>query len=177
MKLAKSQKGFTLIELITAVSIFVIVMTVSMGSIVNIFDANRQSRSLRTVTSNLNLATESMSKEMRYGKIYHCGSGTVTEAQNCPEGSSTFSFLSSSRVQTTYRLNGSVIEKQEDGGEFAPITAPEAIIDSITFYTVGAGAGDNLQPKVLIKISAHAGTKNPSSFDLETLVSQRSLDI
>src|SRR3989338_687085 len=99
------KKGFTLIELMTALSIFIIVMTISMGSIIGIFDANRKSRSLKTVLNNLNLAVESMSREMRFGKNYHCGSGTVTDPQDCPAGDTLISFLSSNNIQTTYRFN------------------------------------------------------------------------
>lgn len=172
------KKGFTLIELMTAISIFIIVMTISMGSILSVFDANRKSRSLKTVLSNLNLAVESMSKEMRFGKNYHCGSGTVTTPQNCPEGDTLMSFLSSDGVQLTYRLNGTAIEKQINSEGYMAVTAPEIIIDGFTFYTLGAGTGNLLQPKVIIIIKSHAGTgKGRSDFTLQTLVSQRVLDI
>jgi prepilin-type N-terminal cleavage/methylation domain-containing protein len=171
-------RGFTLIELMTAVSIFVIIMTISMGSITGVFEANRKSRSLKTVLNNLNLAVESMSKEMRYGKNYHCGSGTVTLPQNCPSGGTLMSFLSSEGVQITYRLSGQAIEKQVGSGSFVVVTAPEISIDDLTFYTLGAGTGNLLQPKVIIKIKSHAGTdKGRSDLTLQTLVSQRTLDI
>lgn len=173
------KRGFTLIELMVAISIFIIVMTISMGSILNVFDANRKSRSLKTVLNNLNLAVESMSKEMRFGKNYHCGSaGTVTAPQNCASGDIFMSFLSSDSVQITYRFNNQSIEKQVGSGNFIAVTAPEIIIDDLTFYTLGAGTTDTLHPKVLIKIKSHSGVnKGLSNFVLETLVSQRTLDI
>ncbi len=171
------KKGFTLIELMTAISIFVIVMLISMGSIIGVFDANRKSKSLKTVLNNLNLAVESMSKEMRFGKNYHCGSGDVTVPQNCPGGGILMSFLSSDDVQITYRLSGEAIEKQVANGEYIAVTAPEIVIDNLTFYTLGAGTGDLFQPKVVIMIQSHAGTgKGRSDFTLQTLVSQRVLD-
>lgn len=161
-----------------ALSIFIIVMTISMGSIVSIFDADRKSRSLKTVLNNLNLVVESMSREMRYGRNYHCGSGTITLPQNCPGGGTLMSFRSSEGVQITYRLNNQTIEKQLDNGTFIAVTAPEIIIDDLTFYTLGAGNTDTLQPKVVIKIKSHAGIgKSRSDFVLETMVSQRILDI
>ena len=172
------KRGFTLIELMTAVSIFVIIMTISMSSILSVFDANRKSRSLKTVLNNLNLAVESMSREMRFGKNYHCGSGTITEPQNCPSGDTLTSFLSSDGIQITYRLNGAAIEKQIDGGEYVTVTAPEIVIDDLVFYVLGAGTSNTLQPKIIIKIKSHAGIgKGQSDFTLQTLVSQRVLDI
>lgn len=175
-----NNRGFTLIELITALSIFTIIMTISLGSIIGVFDANRKSRSLKAVMNNLNLALESMSKEMRYGKNYHCGSsGDPATPQNCPAGDNNFiSFLSSDGVQISYRFNDATIEKQVGNGPYIRVIAPEVVIDSWTFYTLGAGTTNLLQPKVIIKIQGHSGTiKGRSDFTLQTLVSQRELDI
>ncbi len=178
-KATKGKEGFTLIELMTALSLFTIVMAVSLGSILGVFDANRRSRSLKTVMNNLNLSVESMAKEMRYGKNYHCGSGgAITSPQNCPSGDNFISFLSSENEQITYRLNGTAIEKQVASGEYIAVTAPEAAIDGLNFYTLGAGTSDTLQPKVIIKVTGHAGTnKGRSDFTIETMVSQRALDL
>lgn len=170
--------GFTLVELLIAIAIFTIIMTLSMGSIVGIFDSNRKVRTLKTVMNNLNLAVESMSKEMRFGKRYHCGAGDVTQVANCGTGGNLMSFLATDGTQITYRLSGSSIEKQVGNGGYAAVTAPEVVIDDLAFYTLGAGTGDSLQPKVIIKIKSHAGSgKERTDFTLETMVSQRALDI
>ena len=88
------------------------------------------------------------------------------------------SFLSSDNIQITYRLNNQTIEKKLDNGDYIAVTAPEIVIDNLTFYTVGAGASNTLQPKVIIKIQSHAGLgADRSDFTLQTLVSQRVLDI
>lgn len=179
MRMATSREhGFTLIELMTALSIFMIVMTVSMGSILGIFDANRKSHTLKAAVTSLNLALEGMSREMRYGKDYHCGeTGTITEPQNCAEGGTYMSFLDSDGVQVIYRLNGTLLERKEGVSVFLPVTSPEVEIDSFTFYTIGAGTDNLLQPKVVIVVKAHAGTKQRTDFILQTLVSQRVLDL
>jgi len=167
-------KGFTLIELMTAVSIFIVIMTVSMGSILSIFDANRKSRSLKTVMNNLNLALESMSREMRYGRSYNCGSDGDP---NCSSGGTLMSFTSSDGASISYRFSNNSIEKRTGTGSYVMVTAPEIVIDDMTFYTIGALTTDTLQPKVLIKIKSHAGSGvGRSDFTLQTLVSQRRLD-
>jgi prepilin-type N-terminal cleavage/methylation domain-containing protein len=171
-----SKRGFTLIELIVSITIFTLIMTVSIGSILGIFDSNRKSRSLKAVMTNLNLVVESMSREMRFGRNYHCGAGTITIPQNCASGGTFMSFLSTEGVQVTYRLSGTALEREVAGGGFQAVTAPEVVIDDLDFYTLGAGA-DGLQPKVIIKIKSHAGTgKSRSDFTLQTLVTQRPLD-
>lgn len=180
--LACRQAGFTILELITALSVFMVVMTISMGSILGVFDANRRARAESAIMNNLNLAVESMGREMRFGKNYHCGStGDLTQPQNCPSGGDYVSFLSSDRVQISYRYNQSQnsIEKcYGNGCTFVAVTAPEVIIESLTFYVLGAGTGDVLQPRVLIKVRGYSGDKPnvQSRFTLQTTVSQRVLD-
>jgi type II secretory pathway pseudopilin PulG len=177
----KKTQGFTLIELIVSMSLFMLVMTMSMGSIIGVFDVNRKSQAMKTVMSNLNLAIESMAREMRFGDNYHCGSsGTITAPQNCPNGGDFVSFLSSDDEQIIYRLEGGVIEKSSDGGgSYAALTGSEVDIEDLSFYVLGAGAqSPSLQPKVLIKVSGVAGPneKSRTEFTLQTLVSQRVLD-
>ena len=88
------------------------------------------------------------------------------------------SFLSSDGVQITYRLSGQTIEKKIGSDVYIAVTAPEIVIDDLVFYTLGAGAGDSLQPKVLVKIKSRAGTGgSQSDLTLQTLVSQRVLDL
>jgi prepilin-type N-terminal cleavage/methylation domain-containing protein len=178
-KFFKNQKGFTLIELMTAVSIFAIVMTISLGSIVGVFDANRKSRAMKSVMSNLNLAVESMSKEMRFGKNYHCGTtGQETSPQNCSSGATYLSFLDNGGEQVVYRLNNQAIEKNIQNRGFIAITAPEVVVDNLVFYTLGAGTGNTLQPRILMIVKAHSGTgPERSDLVLQTLVSQRAIDI
>jgi prepilin-type N-terminal cleavage/methylation domain-containing protein len=175
------KKGFTLIEMMTAVSVFLVVMTISMGAILGIFDANRKAESEKTVMDNLNFAVETMSREIRFGTNYHCGtSGNLTSPQNCLSGDTFMSFLSSDGEQIVYRLNGTTMEKSVDGGNnYVAVTAPEINISSLQFFVVGANPPpDTLQPKVLIKISGSAGAKanTTTSFTIETMASQRLID-
>lgn len=171
------KKGFTLVEIMTAISLFIIVMTISMGSIISVFDADRKSKSVRAVLGNLNLAVETMAREMRFGKNYHCGEGTITTPQNCPSGDDIMGFLSSDDLQIVYRQNGSVIEKSTDNEPYVAVTAPEVTVESLTFYVLGAGTANQLQPKVLISVKGTAGVdEGKTDFAIQTLVSQRVLD-
>jgi prepilin-type N-terminal cleavage/methylation domain-containing protein len=172
-----NQKGFTLIEMLTALSIFAVIMTISMGSILGIFEANRKSRSLKTVMTNLNIAMESMSKEIRFGSIYHCGPGGLTP-QNCTGGSTVFTFQPNSGEFVTYRLNNQAIERSDESGEIIAVTAPEVVIYDLGFYVLGAGTDNTLQPKVIIRIQGYTGEgTDRTKFSLQTMVSQRELDI
>ncbi|MBX4198987.1 prepilin-type N-terminal cleavage/methylation domain-containing protein [Candidatus Parcubacteria bacterium] len=180
-------KGFTLIEIMTSVAVFAVVMVISMGSILSVLQANRKSESLKTVMDNLNLSVESMSREMRFGMNYNGGLvGDIYSPHNCSDGCDTVAFLANDRrTEIVYRsLSGSgKIEKSTDAGTtYVPVTAPEITIEDLKFYVLGAlpSAQEStpLQPKILIKIKGSAGTKasEKTNFTVETLVSQRVLD-
>lgn len=187
------KKGFTLIEIMTAVSIFAVITTISMGSILAVFDVNRKSESIKTVMDNLNLAIESMAREMRFGTNYICSPllpmlDTISSPEPCPAGGNAVAFLATDGLtKIVYRQTGGAgvgIEKSKDGGQsFVPVTAPEITIQDLKFFVIGAWPsvleGSPLQPKVLIRIRGVAGSKagTKTDFTIQTLVSQRKLDI
>lgn len=177
------KKGFTLIELMTAVSVFLIVMTISMGAILGIFNANDKVGTLKITMDNLNLAVETMSREIRFGTRYNCGLVDPIETPtNCVTGSEAgLSFRANDGRRISYRRGDSNnIVKSIDGGPEISVTAPEVNIQNLTFYVSGASAPpvDTLQPRVIIIIKGEAGTKasSQSGFTLQTEVSQRLLD-
>jgi len=186
---ARSEWGFTIIELTVALGLFTVVMLISVGALLSIVDANRKVRALGSVMDNLSFAIENMSRSIRVGDTYHCGtSGSIVSPRNCSNGDSFFAFEATdgdpgnSGDQIVFRLNGNQIEKSTDSGStYLSITAPEIVIDSGTglqFYVVGTSSGDNRQPRVIMVIRGQAGvkTKEISRFEIQTTISQRSVD-
>ncbi len=169
-------KGFTLIEMIVAISIFTIVVFVGIGALLSIADANRKSNSLRTVMDNLNFAMESMSRSIRTGDNYSCnGIG------NCPSGKNNFTFVDQKGKTVKYsfvEVNGiGMINVTKNSGQSLRITSPGVDIDNLSFFVTGVGAG-NGQPRVVISIIGIAGIKEKlkSKFSIQTTVSQRAVD-
>jgi prepilin-type N-terminal cleavage/methylation domain-containing protein len=170
------KKGFTLIEIMVALSVFVLVMTISMGSILGVFSANAKSQSIKVAMDNLNSALETMSREMRFGTEYQCGSGAIT----CPGGESSVSFKNQTGQQITYSLggtNGKTLMKAIDGGSAIAVTSKEISLSTLAFYVLGASDGSQ-QPRVFIRLKGLAGfdPNTQTSFALQTLVSQRVLN-
>ena len=64
--------GFTLIEIIVSVSIFTVVMLITMGALLSLNDSSRKAQALRTVIDNLNFTIEDMNRKIRTGDVYHC---------------------------------------------------------------------------------------------------------
>ncbi|MEX0652402.1 MAG: type II secretion system protein [Candidatus Paceibacterota bacterium] len=187
----QQKKGFTLIEIMVAVSLFAVVMTISVGSLLSLIDANRKAQALNSVINNLNFALENMSRNIRVGNTFHCTDTTTVPAnidipQDCANGGVLFAFesnsgdISDSTDQVVYRFINSRIEKSINGGAtFIPITASEVTINDMRFYTVGSARGDALQPRVVMTITGTAGVnaKASTDFSLQTTISQRVLDL
>lgn len=186
-----SEKGFTLIEIMVASTLFVTVMLIISGSIVSVFSANQKSKTLRSVMDNLNLTMESMTRTIRFGRNYNCGSVLpLTTPNNCPSGSNTFSITKIDGSTVTYSLSSGRIVRREAGVDYF-LTSPDVSITSLLFKVEGAGpyisgvgvtcASDITgnyckQPKVIISVVGNVGSKSASSFSLQTTISQRSFD-
>jgi prepilin-type N-terminal cleavage/methylation domain-containing protein len=191
--------GFTLIEMMVAVFVFSIVMTLATGAIFNVVAANKSSQAIKSVMDNLNSALDSMSRDIRYGTIYNCGNTSVdfSEPASCTEGASNdniFAFVakptadnpagdhviyeflenqSSDHSGSIYKCIGSTLP-----GNCDLMTAPEVHIQNLHFYVQGASELVSQQPQVLISISGYAmAGSNESYFNIETMIDQRKLDM
>ena len=183
LKIEKFGRGFTIIELIVSIGLFITAVFMGLGMLVTLFDANSKSQTMFSAISKLNYAVDSMTRDIRFGTNYHCGTGTPYASPNsCTDGGTFLAVNSSSGATVIYRLNSGRIEKSSDGGaNYKPATGSNVVIDYARFYVLGAepGGAPPAQPRIVIIIKGHSGTK-PSvqtNFDIETTVSQRSLDL
>jgi len=197
-----NQKGFTLVEMLVAVALFGIVMLVAVGTLLSLVTASHKAQALQSVINNLNITIDSMSRNIRQGTNYHCGSsGDPRTTLDCPPpGADAFSFLPYSNgavppPTTMYCFvggsGGGYIARLTDGSSscdqtdltFARLTAPEVSITSMTFYVFGSttgGGGDMNQPEVVMVIKGTArvgGTNIATTFHIQTTDVQRVLDI
>ena len=182
----KFTTGFTLVELMVAVSVFVMVMVISMGSILSIFDANKKSQTLRTVMDNLNFSLEAMTRTIRFGTNYHCdvtvGDISTPAPRDCPTGASSIIVKAADGSRVVYKLNNGRVIRSINGGADYFVTSSDVTISDLKFRVVGSTSysvgGDLYQPQVIITISGNAGVKatTRSSFNMQTTVSQRMFD-
>lgn len=184
MSIQKEKKrGFTLIEIMVALTIFTLIMTMSLGSILSVFDANQKSKSLRSVMDNLNFSLESMTRTIRFGNSYHCDSSIapISSPRDCAGGSSAMTLMSAEGIETTYLLSNNKIYRSFDGGATREaITSNDIVITKLDFRVFGSTIYPNTnQPQVIIVVEGYVGSKltTRSSFSLQTTVSQRKIDI
>jgi type II secretion system protein J len=194
----KPYRGFTLIEMMVAVSIFAIVMMVGVGALLSLVQINKRAQAVNSVMNNLNSALESMSRSIRVGTNYYCATSAtppsptvLATTQDCPGTTGNpagilLAFESPSgdpanvNDQVVYRLNGNQLERSLSSGangSWVALTAPEVTITSFNFYVIGAPRGDFLQPRVLMRIIGTANVPGGStSFSIQASVVQRLLD-
>jgi len=185
-KLSRLNFGFTLIEIMVSVSVFAVIMVISSGSIISVFDANRKSQTLRTVMDNVSLTMESMVRNIRFGTNYHCDItvGTRTQPLDCfdANGRDSIEIRSSDGKQIAYSLSSGRIVRTIDGSSPYYLTSSDMTITDLTFWVYGSlpyANGTNVsQPMMIIVIRGFAGSKasSRSEFTLQTEVSQRTFD-
>ncbi len=176
----KQKKGFTLVEMLVAISLFVIVVFISIGAIMSIFSANGKARASKSVVDNLNYTVENMVRNIRFGGLYHCGSsGNLSTPANCSNGDTSLALRLNGNT-IVYRRSGARIEYSSNGGSsYVALTPPEVVITNMLFYVLGASNSDQLQPYVVIVIKGYVGNRPTTQtvFSLQTFVSQRELDL
>lgn len=167
--------GYTLIELIIAIGLFALVMTLASGAYLFMISINRQVQGTATGIDNLSFALEDMTRSIRTGGTYSCnGSG------NCSGGGNSFSFTDSNGVMITYDLAGSTLRKTK-GGVSSTLTDPKVVISSLLFYADGTARapGDYEQAHVTIVVSGTvaAGPGKTVPFTVETAATMRGSDL
>ncbi len=196
MKTAKP--GFTLIELMVAVSIFAIVMMIGVGALLTMVAVNKRAQGINSVMNNLNAAVEQMSRAIRVGSTYYCGdsasppgASTLAAPRDCaaagglllalaaPNGNST-----DVTDQVVYRLNGTQLERNTRSGAngyWVALTSPEVHITDFKFYVTGSTpltGGNSQQPRVLMIIHGTAELQGgPTDFVVQSSVTQRLIDL
>ena len=161
-----AESGLTLIELIVAIGIFGLVVTMAVSIFVIALVSQRRIISLRNIEDNGRFALESMTREIRTGKNF---GGSVNS----------LSFTNAKSESVVYRLNNQTIEKSSDGGaNYSAVTGSEVTVDYLNFYLLGQAPGDGLEPRVIITIgiTSQVGSQ-VSNTKIQNTVSERFLQL
>jgi type II secretory pathway pseudopilin PulG len=197
MKFLKRKKGgYTIIETMIAISLFIIIVMMGMGALLNANLLHKKSQNLRSIIDNLSFVLEDMSRNLRTGYNYHCISPKSSDFSNLgapqngdPCGGIAFEYQNGNvgnlNDQWVYFISnnksgGLGIFKSIDGGSNPVQLTPDEIdIDPASFFSVfGAEADDGGQPFASVKLSGKIIYNNiETPFSLRTSVSQRALDI
>jgi prepilin-type N-terminal cleavage/methylation domain-containing protein len=161
-------QGFTLIEVLVAVSLFVTIVTLAMGALFQAQSVNAHLQANQTILDGMSLSFETMTRDIRYGTIFYCDTtvpdpAVVLKRKSCPFDLSVFSsgpgtaiffkpvdavdpndrvgyYATSSKIYRWSYTNGTLETP-------VAITSDDITIDILQFYVTGAsvsqGAVDN----------------------------------
>ncbi len=197
----KTSKGFTLIELMVSMSIFGIVSTISVGTLLVMIDANRKAQSVSSAMSSLSFVLDNITRNVRTGYDYYCStvSGTlgrndsllgVGHTKDCANGNSLIFTDSRSGARMAFRQNGTVLERRivdsrsgNAGKSWLQVTPDNVVINTFDVTVAHAEEtfednGDTEQPQVTLVVAGvvNAGQKTETDFNLQANVTQRVLD-
>lgn len=195
------KRGFTLVEAIVAVGLFSIVMMVSLAVILSLIDNNKKTQAINSVVNNLNFAIDSMVRDIKTGKEYHCGTQPIVFSRGSDSGCGGITNPDSIRLISTinntekYVMYEYIPESGSDPGKIqktacqdlictspgpttVDVTSQEINIKSMKFL-VNPGVRGVSQPSVFLIIQGTSATSltDASNFTIQTLISQRDLNI
>ena len=201
LNLKESKKsGFTLIEMMVAISIFSIVALIATSALITASRVNQRAQALKIATDNLQFALSSMAFKLRQGGNYRCITGDVSSLNPAMEPSaakdcrvicgsgggkaivfSTPKWGESKKVAYRWNEVSKGLEywtEKEDGSNtgFLPITTANLEINNLRFYVDHAvdDLGSPGSPRVFLTMVGTAkSAHDQAQFQLQTLISER----
>ena len=191
--------GFTLIEMLVALSLFTIVVTIAVGAFLSLIGASKGVQSEQSVMTTLTFVLDSMTREIRTGNNYYCddyntlrtSTLSTSTIRDCSSGDNGLSFVEagssitsgSSNKRIAYYFDTSTatntIMRKVGNGTPQSIVAGGITVTKAEFFVTGTtrlGTGtDTNQPTVTIILEARDETGATTT--LQTTVTQRELDI
>lgn len=201
----KKNTGYTIIETMIAVSLFIIIVMSGMGALLNANLLHQKSQGMRSIMDNLSFITEDMSRNLRTGSKYHClvtgetidplNVSELSIPKSCVNGGWAIAFeppkgTSSIGDQWVYYISDTGKIFRAAGGpyaesDFVQLTPDSVVIDpeASGFTVFGAESplvgADRRQPFVIIRLVGTITYREDitTPFSIQTSVSQRQVDI
>ena len=170
--------GFTLIELIVSLGVFIIIVTIAVGGFVSALRTQRQVAALISANNNVSLALEQMAREIRTGRNF-CD---ISYPISCSQSALVFSNAGGDVVVYRKDINGgSFIERgvfNGSGFDFQRITGTTAFIWTLNFFVRYQDINDTWPTRVTIAVGVSAKEPGVSGgiVHLQTTVSSRQKD-
>lgn len=170
-KIKESEEGFTLAELIVAMSIFIIATAVISGIFIRTVKTQRQTNQLMTINSDAGLIMERITREVRegYDFVEPASSGV------CSTNLVFSREIEGSQREISYRLNNNDIErKQGSSGSFGVLNSPNHSVNDLCFLKTQGTADDPWRITIIMR----TGSTDPNidySSDIQSTVTARVL--
>ncbi len=138
--------GFTLVELLVAMGLFLIIVSIASGIFLRSLRTERTAVELLTVNDNASLTLEQMSRELRTGNSFAKISDTELQFKNFSQDTVRY------RLAVGARGEG-LVERAVNSGAFEALTANNIDVKKLHFIVLGNSSGDKLQPRITIAMN------------------------
>jgi len=183
-KLNNNETGFTFIEMIVSVTLFVLVMLAATQIFQIVVDGQRSALASQNLQENMRYALEMMSKEIRMAQRSDtsCGGTTNNKVYNEIEDQDfdEFYFKNKDGECVKYYVDNNRLKIIRDDGtvKTAFVTPDEIKITGLEFYILdnNISTQNQFQPNVtiLIKVEARkSGTMHKQAMTIQTTISSR----
>ncbi len=186
----KNASGFTLVEMMVSLALFTIVSTVTVGALLSLIGGNQRLVKQQTLTSSAIFSLDNMTREIRTGNYYYCGSNSISRPAgtvlDCANGDTEMSFIESSARSTSggrvayYFSRNSLYRKIGTDPEEKILPDDVRLTTDSRFYVTGTPTltnGGNVEQPTVTVIMVIEGTEETAEITLQTTITQRSLDI
>jgi type II secretory pathway pseudopilin PulG len=183
-------KAFSLVEILVVLGLFSSISTLVLGALFNAQAINGRLQETQAILDNVNLSTQTVTRDIRFGSDFYCATNVPTGAVTVPVTRKSCSYTdgvgggvlifrpadaTTVNDRVVYYVTNGVLYKDEYRNGVASIlqmTADDVVIETIKFYVDGAytsdpldtenegGASDYKQPIVTLLISGIAKSSN-----------------
>ena len=171
-------EGFTLVELLVAVTIFSLITTISTGILVLSLGAQKKLLASQELSDQTSFLIEYMGRALRMAKKddlgeIHCLTGDKVNYE-ITRSSQGIKFRNYKDVCQEFYKEGSLL-KEEKGGVISNLTSSSLQVLNFSVFLSGETQLDNLQPKttLFLEIEGKEGIK----ISTQTSISQRNPDV
>lgn len=163
----RQYRGFTIVELLVAVGLFLTLLAMLAGSFIEALRSERATLRLMAANDNAALTLEQMAREIRVGTDFSLN------------GNSELHFKDRTGIDIAYRAAEGRLEKRVGTlGTFTPITANTVRVASLRFALSGESSSDHFQPRVTIALAIGATGRDIEGVvtAVQTTITPRLLD-
>lgn len=83
-KLLKKIKGYSLVEILVVLGLFSSIATLSLGALFNAQSVNARLQETQAILDNINLSTQTVTREIRFGSDFYCAASLPQFQQSVP---------------------------------------------------------------------------------------------
>lgn len=176
-----SQEGFTLPEILVALTIFMLLIGSVSGLMLSAIAAQRRTLAVQELVAQTSYLSEYMSRHIRQARK-ETGQGCLAQQGTNYEvtyGGQGLKFVNSQNQCQEFFLDGGRIQETR-GTETTFLTPEDTNVAAFNFFISGESETDSLQPKVSLFMNLETEgqrAESMASLPLHTTISQRNFDV